>query len=700
MSQPTRGRGTPRPATLRASPSGGLGLPGPANAQAAAANRRAAVAASQLDGDLSFARAFVVAPPPVPAAPRRRYQVWDDVTQPQWLSRRTRHVPICVENATAAGIVFGNKAKANEKYGTRAWTLTHTLTDGPFYGRRTHPGIVGIATHELDASLEKLYRDIADDVDAVEQGLGRRLFFSETGPVDQDALTVMFFDLDCYLKAADPFAPAAGAAMPSGLVFAEAVQRLVGQLYVPVNPAGTAGCIVAATPAVADDKHGGCKIGVHMYWPSILVTVPQHRAVRRFLVKELTRTIRKDGLVPGWLMTADWADVLDFKVLGRRNLRMIGSDKLEPCKCKAACEHLRPSESAKKAFKFNPAKRYKLLVVLDDDANADQEATDVYRRDTFKLLCDVSLCWPRRGNEPTHCAIDTKFAADEVGLEEGQGEDDEQTVTWSAYDPADRQHLRVLNMLLRHVYVHSAKPSTTESDRLNQLVDRTPSGFQVGTAKHSTKRWYKLFFAADRPCLNRANDDWTARAHSTERPYYFVDADGTLSIRCGCKCVDTQGRRPLGTLKAIACSRVQFAMPQFGPSGLLHLIPSETKDDERMWERNAKRIFAPRKFQHPDFFCADRALDRLDNLIRTTSAVNHIRSLRPAFRWSTGMPALATALASRDGVPLVDDAAPVGTDGNDDGNGGSGDREQDIPTAHGPVAPFRRRRTKKPKINN
>jgi hypothetical protein len=690
----------------RATPSRQPALAASQNAPGSA--RRGAVASQQLDNDLSFARAFVVAPPPAPPAPQRRYQVWDNVTQPQWLSRRARFAPICVDNAAAAGILFGNKAKAKEKFGNRAWTLTHTLTDGPFYGRRAHPGIVAIAVSDLEPALTKLYRDIADDVDAVEQGFGRRLFFSETGPTDADALTVMFFDLDCYLKAIDPSQPLAEA-MPSGLVFAEAVQRLVASLYVPVNNASVADCIVAATPAVPDDKHGGCKVGVHLYWPNILVTVSQHRAVRRFVVKELVRTIHRDDLLPGWLMTAEWGDVVDFKVLGRRNLRMIGSDKLEPCKCKEACEHLRPSDSAKKAFKFNPDKRYKLVTVLDGQARANATATAAYQRDTFKLLCDVSLCWPRPGNEPTRCTIDSKYAADDVGLEEGQAEDDEDTIKWDAYDPANRQHLRVLNMLLRHVYVHSAKPTTVESERLNELVDRSPSGFQVGETKHSAKRWYKLYFAPQRPCLNRANDDWTARAHSTERPYYFLNADGTLSIRCGCKCVDTQGRRPLGTLNPVQCSRVQFATTQFGPSGLLHLIPSESKDDERMWERSAKRIFASRKFQHPDFFCADRSLSRLDNLIRTTSAVNHIRSLRPAYRWSTGMPALATALESRDGAPLVGDAVgladPARQNGNSNENGdgdgnNTGDKEVEIPTAHAPVAGSRRRRNKKQKIQN
>ena len=661
----------------------------------------------RVDNDVSFARAFAaaaVAPPPIPAAPRR-YGEYDDVQQPQWLTKRARLRPICVELAMRERIAFGNKAKANELFAGASWTLTHTMTDGAFYGRGAHPGIIGIATARVDEMLRKFYAEMAMDIDAIEQGFGRRLFFSETGPVDAEAVTVMFFDMDCYLRVADPTNPPAEQPnglvfaqavqkQPNGLVFAQAVQKHVADLY---TDASAVQCVVAATPPVEDAKHGGVKVGVHLYWPNLLVTIAQHRAVRRYIVKHLMATVQAGDLLAGWVMTANWADVLDFKVIGRRNLRMIGSDKLEPCKCakeQRACDHLKPKPSAVKGFKFNPTKRYRLLAVLDNNGQIDDAATEQFRANTFELLCSVSLCLPRVG-PATPCTIDPSFAADEMGLEEGIGEDDEETVTWMAYDSSNAQHMRVLNVLLRHIYVHCADREVPDAERLDKLVDRSPNGFQIGTLKHSRKHFYKLLFADGRPCMNRVNADWTSKAHSTERPYYFLDADGSISIRCGCRCADTQGRRTLGTLRAMQCSRSQFAMVQFGPIGLLQLLPHESVEDQRAWEKSAKNIFAARTSQHPDYFCADRAMDNLDNLIRTTSAINHIRGLRPAFRWSTGVPALVGMLQRTAGPPIEgngDEAAVETAEARLE-------RLLEMPTAHRIVAPPKRRANGKKRKN-
>jgi hypothetical protein len=507
-------------------------------------------------------------------------------------------------------------------------------------------------------------------------------------------VTVLFFDLDCYVRAADPLAPPAEPGMTLATAFARAVQRYVAELYADSGP-DVAQCVVAATPPVKDDKHGNgsCKVGVHLYWPKIRVTVAQHRAVRRFVVKELTRTMHKDDLVPGWTLAAEWADIVDFKVLAKRNLRMIGSDKLEQCKCKpgegSLCDHLKPSAQAKRAFKFNPLKRYRFISVLDHLTEVDAQATARYRCSTFELLRDVSLCWPRHGEAMTRCAVDANFALDEMGLEEGGHDDEaEDAFKWQVYDASNEQHMRILNILLRHVLVFDGKPSTPEADRLGELVDRSPAGFQVGTMPHSHKRLYKLIWAAGRPCMNRCNEDGTDRGHSSERPYYLMDTDGKISIRCGCKCVDTTGRRTLGTLKPVQCSRVQFDFPQLGPIGVLKTLPLETADEKKRWERNAKQLFLPRKTAHPDCFRPNDTLDALDNLTRVTSSTNHIRSLRPAHRYSSGMPDLCRTL-QRD-IPIEGEPKAAA-----DATSPVPQELADIPTAHGAVVPIPRRAHKR-----
>lgn len=550
----------------------------------------------------SLRQALGAAPPP-PA----RYRVYDQIDTPTWYQTRGTAPsagPLSYHKARELKCAF-TSLKSLSAPDKQSHVMTHTVADCALLPARARMGIIAPSASSLVESLQQLYAEIALDVDAVRQGVGRRLFFSEKGPTDALARTILFFDLDLVLTScsAEPV-DINDQQLTTALVDAVSsrIVRAVSEIYTGV-PAPHLTCIAAACQLQTRGPTT-YKFGLHLYWPQLLVTQSMHYAVRRQVVHALRQDAEVGGVgsvLAGPLsLSVPWSDVVDLAVIKARNLRMMGSDKLEYCNCasSAACSaagHLAPpqpqqhqQQRAAKRYRgflpLNPRKVYWPMRCFDATGVPDVLPADITM---FEILRACSLCWPRDAAAspcsvgPDHLA-DQRAACGEVELDTTE----EDQISWEPV-PADiPDYWAVIEAARQYIRLRDADMRLPREDMDAALFDLSPNGALIGLIGRGKRRrevGYRLMFAEGRACPHKG------QPHHSARAYYLISKDRTISIRCTCRRLETNDRPTLGRLTdGVRCGHFEHTvvnpgrMNLYGFAELMHDDARKQNEPDRL----------------------------------------------------------------------------------------------------------------------
>lgn len=221
----------------------------------------------------------------------------------------------------------------------RRWTeprypISNLSMDGHAGGR------LNIPPHEYDAFLDNYAKDLA---------AGRTLYIVErpSSPhcrwyADLDVVAEREWDDDAVLAAV------------------RAVQRALRQCM--GDAATRAKILVLRAPPIL--KEGGVKNGIHLVAPSLRVTRDDCLRVREAAIAELARAGDAVRVSNGW------EDALDAHVYNGSGLRMVGSHKMEPCRCDAGTDECARCGGAKRRDAGRP---YGVALVVGSDGASREE---------------------------------------------------------------------------------------------------------------------------------------------------------------------------------------------------------------------------------------------------------------------------------------------------------------------------------------
>jgi hypothetical protein len=181
--------------------------------------------------------------------------------------------------------------------------------------------------------------------------------------------------------------------------------------------------VVSAGVSVKE-KHGAkCpKVGLHLTYPGIPVNKSGNMLVRRKAVVALEEKFTNGKIpLPGGRgsvkLVESFSDVYDAAVARAPTQRMLGSSKLEFCKCKSKKEEC-PSTHFK--GRYDAGRMERLFTILNKDGSDNVEDTNHYKQDVEACLKKLSLILNTQGKPPIAPDIDEEFESNRFAVEEGR----------------------------------------------------------------------------------------------------------------------------------------------------------------------------------------------------------------------------------------------------------------------------------------
>lgn len=220
-------------------------------------------------------------------------------------------------------------------------------------------------------------------------------------------------------------------------------------------------------------EDGTVKSGLHIIAPNIVVSVEDCVAIQELCIQRLEGSIT---------LINTWADAFDTSVYKGSGLRMLGSRKMETCKCGETGETRR----------IDSGRPYSVSFVMDGDGKFNDDETNLLKRNVNLAVRMSSI--RAFGNLQT-TTRPQKVVAFPLKRQRATPED--------APDDLD-----IAGLLAHHLH-----PSFASIEIAN--MKRVPRGvvFSVKGCKF---------------CLN------VEREHSSSNIYVFLSTDGELSQRCHC----------------------------------------------------------------------------------------------------------------------------------------------------------------------
>jgi hypothetical protein len=153
-----------------------------------------------------------------------------------------------------------------------------------------------------------------------------------------------------------------------------AIQRLLSRWFL-----GNSHVVVCHSSGLKDRGNGKFKFGVHLIWPTLLVTRTQGLQIRLAIIHHL----REEGLWKDF----DIESVVDKVVLEGNGFRMIGSYKTDPCpqKCRGPCGVCMGKG------KLLDDRTYRPTYVVDGNGMKDNGAFEDLVRDHRKMMERLSI---------------------------------------------------------------------------------------------------------------------------------------------------------------------------------------------------------------------------------------------------------------------------------------------------------------------
>lgn len=233
--------------------------------------------------------------------------------------------------------------------------ISHTFLDSTFTGK------IHVPWHLQDQWCAALARDVDEgSMEALNEL--RTDFFR------------FYADFDMYVDA--PIDPVALAACAN-----RQVARFVPTMArVP--------CVVLASPVIEDAKGDGkAKVGVHLHWPTVVVTTHEALLMRELVVVALEQEMKRGDL--------DWAEAYDNEPYNNEvgGLRMVGAPKTSVC---ALCGNKAGAKKECRACTgkgkvLDRGRQYALHAVVDKAGEPDAATHAVLQRNAGQLVRHCSV---------------------------------------------------------------------------------------------------------------------------------------------------------------------------------------------------------------------------------------------------------------------------------------------------------------------
>jgi hypothetical protein len=235
--------------------------------------------------------------------------------------------------------------------------------------------------------------------------------------------------------------------------------------------------VLNAEPKSRDD---GIKTGLHLVAPNLNVTIEDCLEIQK-------KSIRRLADIP---LVNTWEEAFDTSVYKGNGLRMLGSRKMELCKCKGGMNCLRCNGTNK----IDIGRPYVVSFVLDGSGVVDETATEHLKK-RFALAVKMSSIksfetLQRDIPRPSVIAVE-KISKRKLETE------------------ALPDELDILGMLSYHLH-----PSFATAELVNMVKNPMGVAFTVKGSKY---------------CLN------VGREHSSSNIYFFLSSSGELTQRCHCQ---------------------------------------------------------------------------------------------------------------------------------------------------------------------
>lgn len=153
--------------------------------------------------------------------------------------------------------------------------------------------------------------------------------------------------------------------------------------------------VAAAEPR---EYNGRMKLGIHLHFPNLYVTVEQARLLRASAIIAMEKRFKAADVFSG----ESWNDVLDECVYNTNGLRMLGSDKTEKC---GACKrgklpNNKMCTACNRNFKVEADRPYMINEVMHGDGTLDIES--IRRFHVVRSTCDYDTIDGKRADAVVH----------------------------------------------------------------------------------------------------------------------------------------------------------------------------------------------------------------------------------------------------------------------------------------------------------
>lgn len=150
------------------------------------------------------------------------------------------------------------------------------------------------------------------------------LYMNELGPSGAMEPRPIFFDFDFHLKGNINFD------IPTVLlpIFHELQKIIVSTLPVEADAEELAYAIVQTGGFSYTAEKDDTKLGLHMFWPRVCITLQQHLDLRATIVSGLENTFDCKPKTDSFECTNEWNDIIDRGPCATPMMRMFGSRKL------------------------------------------------------------------------------------------------------------------------------------------------------------------------------------------------------------------------------------------------------------------------------------------------------------------------------------------------------------------------------------
>lgn len=226
-------------------------------------------------------------------------------------------------------------------------------------------------------------------------------------------------------------------------------------------------------------KNDGIKHGLHIIAPNITVTVEDCIEIQKRCVENLKQ---RDIPINGW------EDAFDTSVYKGSGLRMLGSRKIEVCKCKEK----EGCELCKKTHKIDVGRQYEVSFVLNGNGEIDERETETLKKrsNLAVKMSSIKSFAQLQSNVPTRSTSIQPIKRRKYTREEVPDE------------------LDIVGLLEYHLHI-----SFGTIELVNMIKTANGVVFSVRGCKF---------------CMN------VDREHSNSNIYIFLGKNGELSQRCHC----------------------------------------------------------------------------------------------------------------------------------------------------------------------